>query len=245
MESSCKKNPKNEEKGLGSLPNAILVCILSLFPTKVVVRTSVLCQLWRYLWTEVTAVEFQLPFSNQSQPMSSIMSRLASPTLLRFSVITNHFDTFSDRRCCKLACDRKVEENLGEIGLFFYSSFYLLTYIRKVVCHYLEPYAKMTLTGSSCVNDFLLFLQIAPNLKEVFVILDYDYITHSVVVPEFIFNNLDCVNIIRLQGNSDEVNLVGYIIKNAIGLNHHYMRVYVDDAVEEEDARPETEFKLY
>ncbi|KAL2935072.1 hypothetical protein RDABS01_018190 [Bienertia sinuspersici] len=113
MESSCKKNPKNEEKGLGSLPNAILVCILSLFPTKVVVRTSILCQLWRYLWTEVTAVEFQLPFSNQSQPMSSIMSRLASPTLLRFSVITNHFDTFSDRRCCKLACDRKVEENLG------------------------------------------------------------------------------------------------------------------------------------
>ncbi|KAL2943619.1 F-box/LRR-repeat protein 13 [Bienertia sinuspersici] len=67
----------------------------------------------------------------------------------------------------------------------------------------------------------------------------------AVVVPELLLNILDYVNITGLQGNNDEVNLVGYILKNAIGLNHLYMLVYVNDAVEDEDARVGKEFKFY
>ncbi|KAL2941821.1 hypothetical protein RDABS01_030171 [Bienertia sinuspersici] len=65
------------------------------------------------------------------------------------------------------------------------------------------------------------------------------------VVPGLLLNNLDCVNITGLQGNNDEVNLVGYILKNAIGLNHLYILVDVDNTVEDEDARVGKEFKFY
>ncbi|KAL2937573.1 hypothetical protein RDABS01_021022 [Bienertia sinuspersici] len=51
-----------------------------------------------------------------------------------------------------------------------------------------------------------------------------------VVVPELLLNNHKCVNITKLQGNNDEVNLVGYILKNATVLNELLMRFYVDGA---------------
>ncbi|KAL2925870.1 F-box/LRR-repeat protein 13 [Bienertia sinuspersici] len=112
-------------------------------------------------------------------------------------------------------------------------------------------YWSMKLTQSTDVNDFLLFLQIASNLKEVFVTLSYEEgnpladMTYSVVVvPRLILNNLDYVNIIGLQGNNDEVNLVGYILKNATGLNYLYILVNVDNVVEDEDARVGKEFKF-
>ncbi|KAL2941820.1 hypothetical protein RDABS01_030170 [Bienertia sinuspersici] len=112
-------------------------------------------------------------------------------------------------------------------------------------------YGRMTLSRSSGVNEFLLFLQIAPNLKEVFVTLSYeegnslaDMTQSAVVVPGLLLDNLDCVNITGFQGNNDEVNLVGYILENEIGLNHLYILVDVDNAVEDEDARAEKEFKL-
>ncbi|KAL2902163.1 hypothetical protein RDABS01_027245 [Bienertia sinuspersici] len=86
--------------------------------------------------------------------------------------------------------------------------------------------ATTMLTRRSGVIDFLLFLQIAPNLKEVIVTLNYnesnplaDMTQSAVVVPELLLNNLDCVNITGLQGNNDEVNLLGYILKNATVLN--------------------------
>ncbi|KAL2931241.1 hypothetical protein RDABS01_036651 [Bienertia sinuspersici] len=113
-------------------------------------------------------------------------------------------------------------------------------------------YATATLTGSSGVIDFLLLLQIAPNLKEVFVTLNYDegnplahMIQLVVVVPELLLNNLECVNIIGLQGNNDEVNLVGYILKNATVLNELWMGVFVDGVVEYENARVGKKFKYY
>ncbi|KAL2905593.1 hypothetical protein RDABS01_004303 [Bienertia sinuspersici] len=110
---------------------------------------------------------------------------------------------------------------------------------------------RMALTGSSGVNNFLLFLHIAPNLKEVFVSLSYeegnplaDMTQSAVIVPGLLMNKLDYVNITGLQGNDDEVNLVGYILKNAIGLNHLYILVDVDNAVEDEVARVGKQFKF-
>ncbi|KAL2894801.1 hypothetical protein RDABS01_010710, partial [Bienertia sinuspersici] len=47
-----------------------------------------------------------------------------------------------------------------------------------------------------------------------------------------------------LQGNNDEVELVGYILKNAIVLNELLMEVYVDGTVEDEYARVGKEFKF-
>ncbi|KAL2905087.1 hypothetical protein RDABS01_003797 [Bienertia sinuspersici] len=109
-DSSCKKYVKDEENGLGSLPDAILIFILSLLATKVTARTSVLCKRWRNLWTDVTVVEVELPLSNQSQSLYSIMRSLTSPTLRRFSVITNHLHTFDEARSFKFVCIREVEE---------------------------------------------------------------------------------------------------------------------------------------
>ncbi|KAL2941822.1 hypothetical protein RDABS01_030172 [Bienertia sinuspersici] len=88
MESSCNKNSNYEEKGVGSLPDSILVCILSLLPLKVVVRTYVLCQRWRYLWT-------------------GFYRRRCRLTLC---VKSNFPSTVADPRCFELACDQKVEE---------------------------------------------------------------------------------------------------------------------------------------
>ncbi|KAL2904612.1 hypothetical protein RDABS01_003322 [Bienertia sinuspersici] len=113
-------------------------------------------------------------------------------------------------------------------------------------------YGRMTLTRSSGVNDFLLFLQISPNLEEVFVTFSYeegnplaDMTQTAVIVPRLLFNNLDYVNITGVQGNNDEVDLVSYILRNVIGLNHLYILVDVDNVVEDEDARVGKEFKLY
>ncbi|KAL2894074.1 F-box/LRR-repeat protein 13, partial [Bienertia sinuspersici] len=95
----------------------------------------------------------------------------------------------------------------------------------------------------SGIIEFLGFLHVAPNLKEVSVTLNYEEgnpLAHmkqsDVGALELLLNNLECVNISGLQGNNDEVQLVGYILKNAT--------VYVDGAVEDEDARVGKELKF-
>ncbi|KAL2937300.1 hypothetical protein RDABS01_020749, partial [Bienertia sinuspersici] len=47
-----------------------------------------------------------------------------------------------------------------------------------------------------------------------------------------------------LHGNNDEVQLVGYILKNATVLNELLIEVYVDGAVEDEDAQVGKELKF-
>ncbi|XP_076896674.1 F-box/LRR-repeat protein At4g14103-like [Bidens hawaiensis] len=49
---------KNTDDAFSSLPNEILYHILSLMPTKYVVRTSILSKSWRYRWALVTNLDF-------------------------------------------------------------------------------------------------------------------------------------------------------------------------------------------
>ncbi|KAL2931237.1 F-box/LRR-repeat protein 13 [Bienertia sinuspersici] len=110
----------------------------------------------------------------------------------------------------------------------------------------------MTLTGSSGIIEFLGFLHVAPNMKEVSVTLNYEegnllaHMTQSVVgALELLLNNLECVNISELQGNNDEEQLVAYMLKNVTVLNELLIEVYVDGAVEDENARVGKSLKFY
>ncbi|KAL2905088.1 hypothetical protein RDABS01_003798 [Bienertia sinuspersici] len=67
---------------IDSLSEAILISILSLLPTKVASRLSVISKRWRHLWTGVTAVELKLE-------------------QLLYCII---------KSCFKLVCNHKVEE---------------------------------------------------------------------------------------------------------------------------------------
>ncbi|KAL2905598.1 hypothetical protein RDABS01_004308, partial [Bienertia sinuspersici] len=98
-----------------------------------------------------------------------------------------------------------------------------------------------TLTGSSGIIEFLGFLHVAPDLKEFSVTLNYE---EGNPLAHMTQSYLECVNISGLQGNNDEVQLVGYILKNAIVLNELLIEVYVDGAIEDEDARFRKELKF-
>ncbi|KAL2925872.1 hypothetical protein RDABS01_007922, partial [Bienertia sinuspersici] len=194
MGSSCKKYIKDKENGLGSLLDAILICIFSLLPTKVVARTSVLCKRWRNLWTDVTAVEVELPLSNQSQSLYSIMIHLTSPTLRRFSVITNHLHTFCEARSFKFVCDWKVEEiqrctffdfttvNLPKLKLLCFSfgggkSFDSIAMLIKS-CLLLET---LEMTLDSSLNSPRISI-VAPNLKSLSLIMVNNIDKHQVII---------------------------------------------------------------
>jgi hypothetical protein len=50
----------NMEDMIGELPEAVLLHILSLLPTKDAVRTSILATKWKYLWTHLSVFDFQV-----------------------------------------------------------------------------------------------------------------------------------------------------------------------------------------
>ena len=47
-----------EEDRISSLPDSILLTILSSFTTKDAIKTGVLCKRWAYLWTSVPSLSF-------------------------------------------------------------------------------------------------------------------------------------------------------------------------------------------
>ncbi|KAL2894081.1 hypothetical protein RDABS01_009990, partial [Bienertia sinuspersici] len=90
-----------------------------------------------------------------------------------------------------------------------------------------------------------------PQLEGSFCDLNYEegnplaHMTQSDVgALELLLNSLECVNIRGLQGNNDEVQLVGYILKNTTILNELLIEIYVDGVVEDEDARVGKELKF-
>jgi hypothetical protein len=53
-----KQKLNRNRKCLGNLPEEVLRHILSFLPTKDVVKTSLLCKRWEYLWTSIPTLDF-------------------------------------------------------------------------------------------------------------------------------------------------------------------------------------------
>jgi hypothetical protein len=59
-ESSFKRQRHNKDNMINNLPDCILYHILSFLPTKDAVKTSILATNWRYLWTYLSVLDFQM-----------------------------------------------------------------------------------------------------------------------------------------------------------------------------------------
>jgi hypothetical protein len=59
-ESSFKRQKHNKDDTINDLPDCILYHILSFLPTKDAVKTSILATNWRYLWTYLPVLDFQM-----------------------------------------------------------------------------------------------------------------------------------------------------------------------------------------
>ncbi|KAL2904394.1 hypothetical protein RDABS01_003104, partial [Bienertia sinuspersici] len=118
----ARRNQKNKDKGLGSIPDAFWFIFYLFFQQNLLSKLLFYVNNGDTSGPELPSWIFQLPFI---KPITiySIMSRLTSPTILRFSVITNHLDTFSDQRCFKLSYDQKIEEIQVTLGYFHVPSY--------------------------------------------------------------------------------------------------------------------------
>ncbi|KAJ4772069.1 F-box family protein [Rhynchospora pubera] len=64
---SCSQSEPNQMDHLSSLPDELLVTILSFMPTHIAARTCVLCRRFRHLWKASPSLQFiseDLPYEN-------------------------------------------------------------------------------------------------------------------------------------------------------------------------------------
>lgn len=81
-----------EEDRLSSLPNNLLITILSLLPIDNAAATSVLSRRWEHLWTNITHVSFPLSLTSEktliyfTTTVDHIISQLSSPKIETFNL---------------------------------------------------------------------------------------------------------------------------------------------------------------
>jgi hypothetical protein len=86
-----KRQRHNKDDMISDLPNFILYHILSFLPTKDAVKTSILATKWRYLWTYLSVLDFQMLSKLQTLPhrYHNILSRLPSKNISSFLLKRN------------------------------------------------------------------------------------------------------------------------------------------------------------
>ncbi|KAL0885084.1 hypothetical protein Bca101_009066 [Brassica carinata] len=119
-ETSVKKNQRNFDR-LSNLPDSLLCKILSDFPTKESVCTSVLSKRWRNLWLNVSALDlysrkFRDDLKEKSRDddafvsvMDSFMCSENEHHLERFKLIYEYPKVL--RGLCQILCALKLEED--------------------------------------------------------------------------------------------------------------------------------------
>ena len=81
-----KHAPILEEDRISTLPDSILLTILSSFPTKDAIKTGVLSKRWAYLWTSVPSLSFtDTSYENMAAFATAVLLHRA-PKLTNFSV---------------------------------------------------------------------------------------------------------------------------------------------------------------
>ncbi|XP_010418956.1 PREDICTED: putative F-box/LRR-repeat protein At3g18150 [Camelina sativa] len=101
---------KRAKDVISSLPDEILLHILSFIPTKLAIRTSLLSKRWRYIWCDTPS----LYFDNYSQKarvalIDKSLNRYTAPKMKHFRLRTNLKDNNYIKRWIKLAMSRNVE----------------------------------------------------------------------------------------------------------------------------------------
>ncbi|XP_021744319.1 putative F-box/FBD/LRR-repeat protein At5g44950 [Chenopodium quinoa] len=111
----------NGDDRLSSLPDAILINILSLLSIDSAAATSVLSRRWRHLWTEITDLEFS---SESSAFVDCVFGQLTSPKLSSFTVIIK-LVAYNWESIFAHLCHRNVEEIKVCAEVFFPAPLYV------------------------------------------------------------------------------------------------------------------------
>ncbi|KAL2896643.1 hypothetical protein RDABS01_038427 [Bienertia sinuspersici] len=118
-------NEVEEEDRLSSLPDAILIDILSRIPIDSAATTSVLSHRWRYLWTSLTHFNLSTDSSsNFTSIIDLILGQLTSPKLAEFRLHLSSPLDFPEHdileSCFRHVLDRSVEKVFIDVRCCFF-----------------------------------------------------------------------------------------------------------------------------
>ncbi|KNA16987.1 hypothetical protein SOVF_084200 [Spinacia oleracea] len=119
-----------EEDMLSSLPDAILIEILSLLPINSAAVTSVLSHRWRYLWTGVNRLQFEAEASHFTDIADHILGQLTSHKLRDFELFLSSPSELPEDDALESSfrhvCRRNVEKIFIHVQCSFYEEFFFV-----------------------------------------------------------------------------------------------------------------------